>query len=203
MNSRRSLLAALGASLSLAGCTNARGPTTPALLQFSLPTAAESVPTRYTCEAVEHTGISPVVEISNVPPSSEALALILEYPNSVGGTFTHWVMWNLPPDTRRIPEDRSTNPTLPSLGGARQGLNGVGQVGYVGLCPPPSEEPQQYWITLYALRRQLAIPGGSERDPVDDELETATLASRRLITSFRRPFEGDNERETTTRTPLE
>jgi Raf kinase inhibitor-like YbhB/YbcL family protein len=161
------------------------------------------MPTRYTCEAVQSTGVSPIIEISSVPSSSEALALILEYPNSVGGTFTHWVLWNLPPDTSRIPEALSADSTLSSLGGAQQGLNGVGRVGYIGPCPPPSEEPQRYWFTLYALRRQLDIPGGSERDPVDDELETATLASRRLTTFFRRPFETNNESGTATRTPLE
>ena len=205
MARRRSLLATLGAgaTLGLAGCSDAGGPTTPDLLEFSLPTATETVPTRYTCEASDGIGVSLPVEIASVPPPTEALALVFEYPNSVGGTFTHWVLWNLPADTERIPEALPTDPTLPALGGARQGQNGTGQVGYVGPCPPPSEEPQRYWLTLYALRRELDIPGGSERDPVDDALETATLASKRLTTFFRRPFGSDEVNGTATRTPLE
>jgi len=205
MATRRSLLASLGAgaTFGLAGCTEAGGPTTPDLLRFSLPTAAETVPTRYTCEAADGVGVSLPIEIASVPPPTEALALVFEYPNSVGGTFTHWVAWNLPPDTDRIPEAVPTDPSPPELDGGVQGQNGVGSVGYVGPCPPPSEEPQRYWLTLYALRRGLDIPGGSGRDPVDDALETATLASKRLTTFFRRPFRGEDSNGTATRTPLE
>ena len=208
MHSRRSLLAALGAtaSVTVAGCsTTGGGPTTPDLLRLSLPTAAESVPTRYTCEADDGRGVSLPVEIASVPPPTEALAFVFEYPNSVGGTFTHWVAWNLPPDTDRVPEAVPNEPTPSELGGGVQGRNGVGDVGYVGPCPPPSEEAQRYWLTLYALRRELDIPAGSGRDPVDDALETATLASKRLTTYFRRPFgaDGGSANGTTTRTPLE
>jgi hypothetical protein len=201
---RRSLLAALGtgASLGLAGCVDAGGPTTPDLLEFSLPTAAETVPTRYTCEADDGVGVSLPVEVGSVPPPTEALALVFEYPNTVGGTFTHWVAWNLSADLDRVPEAVPTDPSPPELGGGVQGRNGTGSVGYVGPCPPPSEEPQRYWLTLYALRRELDVPAGSERDPVDDALETATLASKRLTTYFRRPF-GSDDGGTATRTPLE
>ncbi|MFC7227470.1 YbhB/YbcL family Raf kinase inhibitor-like protein [Salinirubellus salinus] len=202
---RRSLLAALGTggSLGLAGCADAGGPTTPDLLEFSLPTAAETVPTRYTCEADDGVGVSPPIEITSVPPPTEALALVFEYPNSVGGTFTHWVAWNLPADTDRVPEAVPTDSSPPELDGGVQGQNGTGRVGYVGPCPPPSEEPQRYWLTLYALRRELDVPAGSERDPVDDALETATLASKRLTTYFRRPLGSDDAGGTATRTPLE
>jgi hypothetical protein len=205
MATRRSLLAALGAgaTFGLAGCAEAGGPTTPDLLRFSLPTAAETVPTRYTCEAADGVGVSLPIEVASVPPPTEALAIVFEYPNSVGGTFTHWVAWNLPPDTDRVPEAVPTDPSPAELGGGVQGQNGTGSVGYVGPCPPPTEEPQRYWLTLYALRRELDIPGGSERDPVDDALETATLASKRLTTFFRRPFRGEGSNGTATRTPLE
>jgi Raf kinase inhibitor-like YbhB/YbcL family protein len=204
MVTRRSLLAGIGAGVSvgLAGCSATDGgPRTPDLLELSLLTADERVPTRYTCEAEDGIGVSLPVEVASVPPPTEALALVFEYPNSVGGTFTHWVAWNVPPDVGRIPEAVPAEPEPSALDGGVQGRNGVGQVGYIGPCPPPTEEPQRYWLTLYALRRELEVPAGSERDPVDDALETATLASKRLTTYFRRPL--DAGRGTRTRTPLE
>jgi Raf kinase inhibitor-like YbhB/YbcL family protein len=204
--SRRAVLSSLGVGslAALAGCGADAGPTTPDLLEFRLPAFENGVvPRRFTCLAADGAGVSPPVVVESVPPPTAALGLVIEYPNSVGGTFTHWVLWNLPPDTERIPEGAGDDgPTLDSLGGGRQGQNDVRRVGYVGLCPPPSAEPQEYWVTLYALRRELSIPGGAPRDPFDDAVETATLASKRATATFRRPLP-DEGPGTPTRTPLE
>lgn len=206
MHRRQTLAAGVGvvASLSLAGCTlgSGDGPSTPERLRFR-PTAFDpggTVPDRFTCEASDGSGISPPFAVESLPPPTEAVAIVVEYPNSVGGTFTHWVLWNVPPDVREIPAGLPTDPTLPSLGGARQGRNGTGRVGYVGLCPPPTDEPREYWFTLYALRRELDVPAGASRDPFDDAVETATLASRRLTARFGRTVPDDGG--TPTRTPL-
>jgi hypothetical protein len=192
MQSRRSLLATLGGGtlVGLAGCaTQSGGPSTPDLLEFRLPAFEDGrIPDRYSCLATDGVGVSPPVVVESVPPPTEALGLVVEYPNSVGGTFTHWVLWNVPPDVERIPEGQPDTETLSALGGAAQGRNGVRRVGYIGMCPPPTEEPQDYWFTLYALRRELSVPPGSPRDPFDDAVETATLASKRLTAQFRQPF---------------
>ena len=207
MHRRRVLAAGAGvASLSLAGCTlggsGSGGEPTPDLLQFR-PTAFDAgglVPERFTCEADDGSGVSPPFAVESLPSPTEAVGLVVEYPNSVGATFTHWVLWNVPPDVGTIPADLPAEPTLPSLGGARQGRNGTGRVGYIGLCPPPTGEPVEYWFTLYALRRELDIPAGAERDAFDEAVETATLASRRLVARFGRSVTDDGG--TPTRTPL-
>jgi hypothetical protein len=208
MRRRRVLAAGVGlaSSLSLAGCTlgadaGEGGEPTPDLLRFR-PTAFEPggrVPNRFTCEAEDGTGVSPPFAVESLPPPTEAVGLVVEFPNEVGSTFTHWVLWNVPPDTERIPAGLPAEPTLPSLGGARQGRNGTGRVGYVGLCPPPGG-PREYWFTLYALRRELDVPAGAGRDAFDDAVETATLASRRLVARFGRAT--PEEEGTPTRTPL-
>ena len=207
MRRRRALAAGVGlvSTLSLAGCTGdgeAGGEPTPDLLRFR-PSAFDVdgiVPDRYTCEAQDGSGVSPPFAVESVPPPTEALGFVVEFPNDVGSTFTHWVLWNVPPDAGTIPAGLPAEPTLPSLGGARQGRNGTGEVGYVGLCPPPTGRPEEYWFTLYALRRELDVPAGAGRDAFDDAIETATLSSRRLTARFGRvvPDEG----ETPTRTPL-
>lgn len=205
---RRGVLAAgagLASTLPFAGCTRegeGGGEPTPDLLRFR-PTAFEAdgtVPDRFTCEAEDGSGVSPPFAVESVPPPTEALGLVVEFPNDVGSTFTHWVLWNVPPDVGTVPAGLPAEPTLPSLDGARQGRNGTGRVGYVGLCPPPTGQPEEYWVTLYALRRELDVPAGADRDAFDDAVETATLASRRLTARFGRAAPGEGE--TPTRTPL-
>lgn len=203
MRRRQALTAGVGVAAALAGCTLETGgdQPTPEALRFR-PTAFDAdgtVPARFTCEAADGSGISPPFAVESVPPPTEAIALVVEYPNSVGETFTHWVLWNVPPDVGVIPPGLPTDATLPSLGGARQGQNGTGRVGYVGLCPPPTGKPQEYWFTLYALRRELDVPAGASRDPFDDAVETATLASRRVVAQFGRAVPDDGG--TPTRTP--
>ncbi|MEF8840061.1 MAG: YbhB/YbcL family Raf kinase inhibitor-like protein [Haloarculaceae archaeon] len=207
MRRRRVLAAGVGvaSALSLAGCTlgaDGGGESTPDLLRFR-PTAfdaGETVPDRFTCEADDGTGVSPPFAVESLPPPTEAVGLVVEFPRNVGSTFTHWVLWNVPPDVGTVPAGLPTDPTLPSLGGARQGRNGTGRVGYVGLCPPPTGQPAEYWVTLYALRRELDVPAGAGRDAFDDAVETATLASRRLTARFGRAPPGEGK--TPTRTPL-
>lgn len=194
MPTRRAVLAGLmTGSTAVAGCAALDRPATTDFLEFRLPGVDAGLARRHTCQATDGGGRSMAIEITRVPPPTEALALVFEYPNSVGGTFTHWVAWNIPASVSRIPSAIEQAAEPAGLQGGVQGLNGIRTLGYVGACPPPTGESQPYWFTLYALRRQLEIPAGSDRDPVDEALESATLASRRLETWFsRRPPDGDS-----------
>jgi Raf kinase inhibitor-like YbhB/YbcL family protein len=90
-----------------------------------------AIPSRYTCDGLD---VSPPLSWSSVPEDAQSLVLIADDPDAPGATFVHWVIYNLPPDTRRLPEDVPNRETLPS--GAAQGVNGAGRVGYMGPCPP-------------------------------------------------------------------
>ena len=61
-----------------------------------------AMPARYTCDDLD---ISPPLTWSSVPDATQGLALIAEDPDAPSGTFVHWVIYDLPPDTRRLPED--------------------------------------------------------------------------------------------------
>ncbi|WP_435194312.1 YbhB/YbcL family Raf kinase inhibitor-like protein [Natronomonas sp. EA1] len=182
---RRAALATIGAALSgLAGCATETGSPTPAALDFSLP-AFESgrVPPRFTCDAAEP--VSPPVAIERVPEPTESLAFAVEFPNDVGSVLAHWSIWDIPPDTREIPRGVPPTKTVPSLGGAKQGRNEIGRVGYLPLCPPPGD-PREFWFTLYALREPLDLPGGASKDDFDEALESAQLAGRLLTATYER-----------------
>ena len=107
------------------------------------------IPDEFTCMGKD---ISPELQISEVPPHTASLALIMEDPDAPNGTWTHWVIWNIPPETSVIPRNVSTD-------FARQGLNSWPKKGYGGPCPPSGTH--RYFFKLFALTKELDLPDNS------------------------------------------
>lgn len=112
--------------------------------------------------------ISPPITISDVPAATGSLALsLLDYdavPVS-GFVWIHWLAANLPPDLRTIPADSSQHPSFNMVQGRNSNAGHV--VGasdpvitqhYVG--PQPPDQTHQYQLTLYALKKPLALNAG-------------------------------------------
>src|SRR6266568_6480993 len=87
--------------------------------------AGGAIPAACTCQGA---GLNPSLTIADVPTGSVSLALILDDPDSPSGTFTHWLLWNIAPETHEIAEG-------PVPVGAVQGLNDFGKPSYGGPCP--------------------------------------------------------------------
>jgi len=115
---------------------------------------AANIPARFTCEGEN---ISPRLEWSGVPAAAQSLALVVSDPDAPGGTFIHWVLYNLPPQTTGLPEGMPATERL--SGGGSQGRNDFGRIGYGGPCPPPGK-PHRYIFTLYALDLAPDLPPG-------------------------------------------
>jgi Raf kinase inhibitor-like YbhB/YbcL family protein len=124
------------------------------------------IPRRYTCEGVN---ISPPLFISGIPHHTVSLVLIVEDPDAPGGTWTHWVMWNIPP-VRYIGEGEA-----PGI----QGINDFGVTVYGGPCPPSGSH--HYHFKVYALNRLLDLPEGSDRKIVELAMDKHILAYGELI----------------------
>ena len=137
------------------------------------------IPARYTCDGLD---VSPPLSWSSVPDGTRSLALIADDPDAPGGTFVHWVIYNLPPDTRRLPEDVPNRETL--LSGAAQGVNGAGSVGYMGPCPPSSTH--RYFFKVYALDTGLNLGGGATKERLLDAMEGHILAEGQLMGTYQR-----------------
>ena len=99
------------------------------------------------------------------------------------GTFTHWVLFNLPPDVRDLPPGISPDFTLAN--GARQGLNDFGQVGYGGPAPPPGPA-HRYFFKLYALDSVLGLAPGATKQQLLDAMQGRQLAEGRLVGAYGR-----------------
>jgi Raf kinase inhibitor-like YbhB/YbcL family protein len=139
----------------------------------------DAIPARYTCDGPD---VSPSLSWGSVPDGTRSLVLIADDPDAPGRTFVHWVIYNLPPDTRGLPEDVPNQQTLPS--GAAQGVNGAGNIGYMGPCPPGGTH--RYFFKLYALDTELGLGGGATKEEVLDAMEGHVLSEGQLMGTYRR-----------------
>lgn len=106
------------------------------------------IPDTHACDPPLGQNISPQLSFSNVPPGTQSLALILDDPDAPGGTFNHWVIFNIPPTEGGLQGNIPRDSELEN--GTKQGINGTGQIGYFGPCPPP-KETHRYIFKLYAV----------------------------------------------------
>src|SRR6267154_5330806 len=88
------------------------------------------IPSKYTCEG---DNINPELLISGVPPNAKTLVLIMDDPDvpefvRKDKMYDHWVVFNIPPSTTKIPEN--TQPQGTPGKNTSEGLN------YIGPCPP-------------------------------------------------------------------
>ena len=140
------------------------------------------LPAKFTCDGAN---VSPPLGVLDPPPKALSLALICDDPDAVGGRFVHWVLYNLPPDTRSLPEGMPAFEILRELGGARQGKNDFQRLGYGGPCPPPGT-PHRYEFQLYALDVLLTLKGGPTKGDVERAMEGHVLATSRLVGVYQR-----------------
>src|SRR5256885_16856470 len=89
--------------------------------------ANETIPSEYTCDGAEK---SPPLAWSNVPASAKSIAILVDDPDAPKGTFTHWIVTNIPPSETSL----SAAGSLPQ--GATAGKNAKGAAGTRGPCPP-------------------------------------------------------------------
>lgn len=64
---------------------------------------------------------------------------------------------------------------------AYQGINGFGDVGYRGPCPPETEDEHIYRFTLHALATPLDADGGATRPELNPELRANELTHTRFV----------------------
>jgi Raf kinase inhibitor-like YbhB/YbcL family protein len=137
------------------------------------------IPRRHTCDGED---VSPPLAWSGVPPGTGSLALVCDDPDAPRGTWTHWVLYRLPPETDHLPEHVPAHPQLED--GTCQGLNDFGNVGYGGPCPPRGTH--RYVFALYALDAAPALAPGATVTALRAAVEGHVLASARLTGTYAR-----------------
>ena len=138
------------------------------------------IPAGFTCEGRD---VSPALQWSDPPGGTESLALVMDDPDAPGGTWVHWVLYDLPPSTRELPEAVPAQGELPS--GARQGRNDFRKIGYGGPCPPRGPV-HRYFFRLYALDARVGLAAGGTRADLDRAMRGHVLGQAELMGRYRR-----------------
>jgi Raf kinase inhibitor-like YbhB/YbcL family protein len=149
---------------------------------FQLMTTAfrdgESIPRKFTCDGPD---VSPALSWSDPPAGTKMLALIADDPDAPGGTWVHWVLYDLPADERKLPEGVSKDRELQN--GALQGRNDFGKFGYNGPCPPRGAA-HRYFFKLYALDSKTGLKSGATKGEVERAMRGRVLAETKLTGTY-------------------
>ena len=156
--------------------TSTTGPAATPEAAMQLTSAAfgqgDAIPVRFTCDGND---ISPALTITDIPTDAVSLVLIMEDPDAPGGTWDHWIAYDIPVVTE-IAEN------VGALGTA--GTNSWGESGYGGPCPPSGTH--RYLFTISAVDSDLGIQIGATKTQVLAALDGRVLAEATLMGAYSR-----------------
>ena len=132
------------------------------------------IPAEYTCDGAN---TQPAFSVTGTPEEAAGLVLIVDDPDAPGGSFIHWVVWNLEPDAT-VPEG-----SLPT--DAVEGTNGTSGTAWFGPCPPPGS-PHKYEFQLSAVSAQPDVQPGATADEVRAAIADTTVATATLVGTYER-----------------
>lgn len=138
-------------------------------------TNGSTIPAQYSCDGKD---ISPDLEWTSVPAQTQTLALILSDIDAPGGTFYHWVVYNIPKTISSLP---SAIDKLPA--GSVVGKNSWNKLSYKGPCPPKGST-HQYIFSLYALDTPLHLSSGRDAESVLKAMQNHVLGEAELKATF-------------------
>jgi Raf kinase inhibitor-like YbhB/YbcL family protein len=130
------------------------------------------IPVKYTCDGAN---VNPPLTVEGIPEDTKTLVLIVDDPDAPMGTFDHWIVWNIPPTTRKIEEN-----TVPGI----EGMSSYRKHAYGGPCPPYGTH--RYFFKVYALDTQLDLKSNSTKKDVEKAMENHVLAEGELVGLYRR-----------------
>lgn len=142
-------------------------------------TPGSILPDVYTCKGASE---SPEISWDGIPPGTKSLALVLDDPDAPNGRFTHWIVYNIPPEAGELAQGQPNAKVLQN--GAQQGDNSAGSRGYYPPCPPIGTT-HRYIFRLYAVDMDITQPT-ADRDSVDWALTGHTIAQKEFTTMFKR-----------------
>lgn len=137
------------------------------------------IPAKYTCDGAN---ISPQLSWDNAPKDTKSFVLICEDPDAPMGTFTHWILYDIPADVHELPENLPKDKVLSN--GAKQGIADFKKIGYGGPCPPSGTH--RYYFKLYALDTLLNLEPGLKKEDILKAMNGHILAQGQIMGKYTR-----------------
>lgn len=137
-----------------------------------------SMPARYSCDGLN---LSPELSWSGAPAKTQSFVLIVDDPDAPGGTFVHWVFFDIGGKLNGLPEGQ------PAVKLGVAGINDFGKIAYGGPCPPKGRGVHRYFFKLHALDvASLGLRPGATLPQVDKAMAGHILGTAQLIGRFGR-----------------
>jgi Raf kinase inhibitor-like YbhB/YbcL family protein len=144
-------------------------------LTLTLPWAEGSaIDVRFTCDGGD---VSPTISWGAPPAGTVEMALLMV--DDTAGGYVHWAVAGIPPEAGGAAEGTP-------IPGAIEGINGFGNPGYGGPCPPAGTT-HTYSTTLYALSQQAELPGDFTGDDLTPVASAAAIATATVTATYARP----------------
>ncbi len=151
-------------------------------------THQQAIPSQFTCEGRD---VSPALSWNDPPDGTKSLALVVDDPDAPDPAkpervWVHWVLYDLPPATRGLPQGVEATGLLPA--GARQGRNDWKRAGYNGPCPPIGRH--RYFFKLFALDCVLPDLEQPTKARLEQAMQGHMLASAELVGTYQKATPG-------------
>jgi len=140
--------------------------------------AGAEIPSYYTSDGDD---VSPELSWKDAPQETKSFALIMHDPDAPRtGGFTHWVVYNITPETGHIEENAPREEQIAGVG--IQGKNDAGKIGYLGPAPPSGAH--RYFFRLFALDSMLDLPPETTHKQVSAAMKGHIIAQAELMGTY-------------------
>jgi Raf kinase inhibitor-like YbhB/YbcL family protein len=141
-------------------------------------TDGSPIPARFTCDGED---VPPTLAWGEPPAGTKSFALIVDDPDAPAGTWTHWIVYNIPAVVRYV--DAQYNPTMwVDDGKILFGKNSWGKQVYGGPCPPSGTH--RYIFQLYALDIMLGPKDKITRNELAAQMQNHILGFAQLTGTY-------------------
>lgn len=130
-----------------------------------------AIPQRYTCDGQN---TNPPLDIEHIPQEAISLAIIVDDPDAPIGTWSHWVVWNIP-ITKHIRENHAHG---------EEGRNDFMENRYDGPCPHTGLH--HYHFKVYALDTILDLTGNTRQRDLEKAMAGHILGFGELMGTYQR-----------------
>ena len=148
----------------------------PAMVELTLTSPVfaegEAIPIQFSCDGDD---LSPELAWAGIPDGTASLVLFFDDPDAPGGTWDHWILFNIPADLTGLAQDGTAG---------TDGNNSWNRTGYGGPCPPGGTH--RYFFKLYAIDTRLDLPEGAAKGEIESAMEGHILGQVELMGTYTR-----------------
>lgn len=136
------------------------------------------IPKKFTCDGSD---VSPELVWEGAPAGTKSYCMIVDDPDAPVGTFTHWVVYDIPSSTAKLKGGAELKD------GMKAGQTNFGKAAWGGPCPPRGHGKHRYFFMLMALDLPtLGLPAAAARADVEKALKGHILGTATLMGVYKR-----------------